>query len=53
MKTSKPLIYETIVKVTKTLENKSKRLEALKFVKITSTGFVYNHKKDQVQLLFL
>jgi hypothetical protein len=48
---SKPFKYETTVKVTKTLENKSKRLEALKFVKKTSTEYVYNHKNDQVSII--
>ena len=50
---SKPFKYETTIKVTKTLENKSKRLEALKFVKITSTEYVYNHKNDQVSIIDL
>ncbi len=50
---SKLFKYETIVKVTKKLENKSKRLEALKFVKITSTEYVYNHKNDQVSIIDL
>ena len=40
--------YETILNVTKTLENKSKRLETLKLVKTSGTEYFYNHKNGLV-----
>ena len=39
--------------MTKTLENKSKRLEALKFLKTSGTEYFYNHKNGLVSSINL
>jgi hypothetical protein len=45
--------YETVVKVTKTLENKSKKLNKLKFIKNNSTEYLYNHTNGQTSFINL
>jgi hypothetical protein len=45
--------YETVVKVTKTLDNKSKKLNKLKFIKNTSAEYFYNHTKGQTSFINL